>query len=59
MESLESKTNLSLFLFLPHIFFIIDFTALQFLRGSGNPYVKSLNSSSQWGNRFSTLIFQY
>ena len=38
--------KISLFLFLPHIF-ISGFTTLQFLRGSGKPYVESLNSWSQ------------
>ena len=31
-----SPNKISIFLFLPHIFFIIGFTALQVLRGSGN-----------------------
>ena len=42
--------KISIFLFLPHIFFIIGSTALQVLRGSGKPYVVSLKSWSQWGH---------
>ena len=48
--------NLQIFLLLPHIFFIIGFTALQVLRGSGKPYMESLKSWSQWGHRMQFLL---
>ena len=47
------------FCFLSHVFFIIGLTASQVLRGSGKPYVDSLNSWSQWGHRLQFLLYYF